>query len=679
MDASLQRGSIGRNGSQELTDSRFRADIEGLRAIAVVVVVCYHAKVAGFSGGFVGVDVFFVISGFLIVGLLLREIEAGGSIALRRFWARRARRLLPNATLVLASCAVAAQLYYPAHLHDKLSGDLVAAATYWSNYRFASASVDYFQLDDALSPVLHFWSLSVEEQFYVAVPLLLVAVAALARGRRRGLTLALAAVVLAVMTLASFFTAMHYLSFDQARAFFHTEARIWQLGVGGLLAVLTLTSFGVTAQSMGRHRPFIDTCLRALGLVAIVASVVGFDDDMQYSGVHALLPTMGAALVILAGVGQAGDHKLELDHPALCWIGQRSYSWYLWHWPIMVFAPVAFPDTPAVVYAAIPASLIVAALAYRYVEVPIRYGGTSRLAPSTVLSASAAAVIFICAAAYAAPLLIQSDAPLAKDMRQKLKLARQDFGANYRDKCHLGYDAIDTPACTYGAAQATRHVVLVGDSHAAQWFSPLEAAASALGWKVTSLTKSTCPLTDVSIYYRPKKSNYRECDAWRRTVIDRIAYDLKPDLVITANQSHYGGWILDRNTGEVLSGRRARNAWTSGMIASMEKLRSSGIDVVMIRDTPRTFQSIAQCISAGGGTKCDRPRAQAVRRDVPERDVVERLSHVRLYDFTDRICDRESCPATRDGMFVFRDPHHLTATFARTLSGEFEGILRDVR
>ena len=319
----------------QLTGSqRFRADIEGLRAVSILAVVFYHAQIPGFSGGFVGVDVFFVISGFLICNLLAQEIIETGRIDLVRFWARRARRLLPNASLTLVITLIVSSFIMPGYARALFGREVASAALYLSNYQFAAKAVDYFHFDDPLSPVMHFWSLNVEEQFYIVWPLTLLGASLVLRQNPRATSL----ILLVTICLVSFTASAVLIRENQPLVFFHTETRCWELALGGLVASGSSRSVGLRSCS----------AIGWLGLLVILASVASFNDAMTYPGPWALVPALATAAVLAAH--ETGRNTFSpasvLSALPFRWIGRRSYSWYLWHWPIIVFALALFPEFP---------------------------------------------------------------------------------------------------------------------------------------------------------------------------------------------------------------------------------------------------------------------------------------------------------------------------------------------
>ncbi len=504
-DARVQREKASALGSA--VRPRFRPEIEALRALSILAVVLYHAGVPGFPGGFVGVDVFFVISGYLITRLLLGEVSETGSIDLVRFWSRRARRLLPNATITLLAVLVLGSALLPRYEQGTLAGDVASAALYVSNYRFASQAVDYFADADTPSPVLHFWSLSVEEQFYIVWPLLLLAAWLIVRRR----PVATAAAVLGAIWIASFAAALVLVGKNQPAAFFHTGPRCWQLATGGLLATLNLSQIEPT--------PRIRIVALWLGLAAIVASVTLFDDTLFYPGAWALLPTIGAAVVIFATDFSPASLPAGglLRAPPLLWLGARSYSLYLWHWPVLVFLELATPGGARLGarLCGVAFATALAAVMYAAVEDPIRRGRRLPAPPLASLAGGGVAigsVVLACVLLAFAP--IGAGTPTA-ELARRVEAARRDRPRVYADNCHVPFEAVEQPPCIYGAPGAPHRAVLLGDSHAAQWFPPLEAAAREAGWQLDAWTKSGCPAIEAHIWNAARRTHYEACDRWR--------------------------------------------------------------------------------------------------------------------------------------------------------------------
>jgi peptidoglycan/LPS O-acetylase OafA/YrhL len=638
-------------------ESLRRGDVQGLRAFAVLSVIFYHLHTPGFSGGFVGVDAFFVISGFLVTGMLLREIDEAGSLALLPFFARRARRLLPNAALTLLAVLLLTMALVPRYRLGWVMDDLVSAALFYSNVHFAAQAVDYFTLGQAPSPVLHFWSLSIEGQFYLLLPVLLLVICGFfATGKKSA-----AGIALALVFLASFTANLVISDQDQTKAFFSLWARCWQFALGGLVNFVRLPAGRRTGEA-----------LSALGLAGLALSVGLFDDALAYPGLYALLPTFSAAFVICGG----GTAWL-LSHPLMQWIGDRSYSLYLWHWPVILF--VGEPFAQGHKWALLLLSFVIAEIAYRYVETPLRRGRRPAANASTTLMAGAAAQCLVALAALGAGPLLSSISDPQAEIAELIKSAESDLGRNYDLGCHLAYEAADIPeTCVFGDTGADKTVVLFGDSHAAQWFEPLEAAASNNGWRLLAWTKSSCPSADVSVYYVPKKTVFRECDLWRQHVMNQLRV-LRPSMVVLSNSSFYSGWVADRKGGKPLSDSDTLGALSAGLRSVALQLSESGAKIAVIADTPRAAPDYRDCLSRKESKACERQREEAIAQPAFETDALAGLKNVEFVNNNDEICGPRLCPLLSAGQLIYRDDHHLAAAYAKSFEPQFAELLRRVR
>ena len=721
----------------------FRPDVEGLRAVAIGLVVGYHAGLPFLPGGFIGVDVFFVISGFLITGLLLAEVQRTGRVSLAAFWARRARRLLPAAVLVLVVTAVASWLVIPRIDHALVGGDIVAAGVYVANLRFAGQATDYLGADRAPSPVLHFWSLGVEEQFYLVWPLLVLAIGVLVVGRlvaaraqaadvegaggaaaRHARVAVGVAVALAVVGVASFLYSLWLTSESEPWAFFGTPARAWEFAVGGLLAV-------ASAQRKVAA-PLVRLVLGWLGLLVVVGAAVRLDADVPYPGTAALWPVLGTALVLAAGASGAAAARssapaaagLGADAALSTWpmraVGRLSYSWYLWHWPVLVLAAAALGplSVPAKVLLVLLA-LVPSALAYRFIERPVHHAASLAGHPRRSLTMGAA----LSALAVVAGLLLvsvpgggalastsavaasdvegeagtgrgpaappppattaspspgaSSTSPAARPLPAPATgeaitpdplVARDDLPVTYENGCHLNHGKLASPPCVFADTGSATRVVLLGDSHAAQWFPALEAAAANRGWALVSRTKSGCPAPDVTIWLRSLKRPYDECDTWRESVFADLTGADKPALVLaTSTQTES---LVSRVDGSRLDGAPAQQEWRDGWDRTLERFTAAGVPVVVLRDTPWPGTDVARCVSE----HLDDPSACDVGRGAlasPSFDVgtTKGIDGATPLDLTAAMCSAERCPAVIGPRLVYRDDNHLTATFARSLAG----------
>jgi peptidoglycan/LPS O-acetylase OafA/YrhL len=630
-----------------------RPDIEGLRAISILAVALYHAQVGGMAGGFVGVDIFFVISGFLITGFLLEEATTTGRIDLLRFWARRARRLLPNALIVLVAILVIGAVILPRYLHKTLINDVASAVLYIANFRFAAQAVEYFRPAGAgPSLALHFWSLSIEEQFYLGWPLLLLGVA-LAFPRR---IVVAAMSVLVFVWVASLATGLMMVGHNQPVAFFHTAARCWQLATGGLLAV--------TWPLIVTLPPRLRSLTTWAGLAGIGLSIGLFDDEMIYPGAWALLPTLSVAAVIAGGQAHG-----VLGWRPLQWLGARSYSWYLWHWPVLLLAKALFPTQTLVAVLSLPLSLGIAATVYAYFEDPIRRGDRLIMSPKAFIGISAAAAAVVVLAGALFGFVSQRVLPPPTDMASRLASAGEHTGRrDLKKSCSRGLLGLGARDCVYGAADGKHRAVLFGDSHADQWLEPLALAAEASGWRLDTKIKVGCPPTDIHTWSAKRNAPFPECDTWRAEVIRALSGPMKPDLVFVSSWTAYTK-ALDR-TGRLLNRSETDEAWRTGFSTVLQRLMSAGVKVLVIRDTPPPRKDFASCLIRGGGPECSAHRIEALASDPPEVAVATRLG-VGILDFTDQICGHTVCPVLKDGILVYRDHNHITGAFARTFVKEF--------
>ncbi|WP_308291839.1 acyltransferase family protein [Microbacterium jejuense] len=649
--------------------SGFRADIQGLRAIAVGAVLLYHAGVPFLPGGYVGVDVFFVISGFLITTHLLQQLQQHGRLRFGTFYARRARRILPAAFVVLALTVAAALVWYPPLLMKDVWAAAVATALYVPNYFFALADSDYLAESSNPSLFQHYWSLGVEEQFYLLWPALLALVWALVRSRR------VLVVVLAVIVVCSFAWCVWLTAAAQPWAFFSLPSRAWELGVGGLVAALL------------QHRPRLGSARWApiagwAGIAGVAASIVLFSSDTTFPGVAAALPVLGTAAVIAAGETRGGPTRV-LSTRAMVLIGTISYSLYLVHWPALVLPGAVVPGplplwaTLLIAAACVPAAWLL----YRFVEDPVRRAPvlTKRRARVTLVGALAGslACLGIASGAYAvadtkalhaekaAEGTVIRQLPSGTDfvpdnLAPDLRDARESLPAVYDDGCMRGIAATDARGCRYGD-EAAPVIVLFGDSHAAQWFPALQRFAESAGYAVEVQTKSSCPAADIETLRRG--APYPQCPTWRDAVIDRINAD-PPALVLVAT---YGGAQLAPGVDD------DAKTWDAALGRTLDALHAP---TAVIADTPDLREDPAPCLSAhlSDAETCGRDRAVALSGPAREAEVTATSERgIPLLDLNGYLCDATQCPPILGNTLVYRDSHHLTAA----ISGDLSGVLGD--
>lgn len=629
--------------------------IQGLRAVAVIAVILYHLNHALLPGGFLGVDLFFVISGFLITRKLMREAEESGTIDVFAFWGARAKRLLPNALLVLVTVLVATALLLPHYRSASVSTDVTRAALFGSNYLFASRAADYFHFNDSPSPVLHFWSLSVEEQYYFGLPLLLIPLLLCFPKHRTGASCILLLVAFTVSLIFCLFESQS----NPTGAFFHTQSRIWQLALGGIV--------GINFERIGVIPEVTRAALVYLGGTAFVICAVFYNNDMSYPGAWSIAPTFASALLLI-GLSESSRLAAILSAKPITAIGDRSYSLYLWHWPVLAIAMELWPESSIAEILAVPIFIAIAYVSYAKIEKPIH---ESKALSTLTIPIAAVNILAVCASAF---LLASVPAPPTATRRaEAIKTASSDFSRLYTDHCHLTFDETRSPPCVYGKFDSSRTVVLFGDSHAAQWFDALEKAATSAGWKLIARTKSSCPSNDAGMWLAPMKRFYSACDQWRRNVLDELKA-IHPNLVIIANSSHYNGFLYDRSANARISQTRSPDVWRKSTLTMIEKLRDIGSPVVTIKDNPRMLDSYKLCLSYSDA--CGRARDSAIAGMDLSKDTITNAG-ARQLDLNDRICDASWCPATINGSIIYQDDHHLTASFAQTFWPDFLNILRD--
>ena len=604
--------------------------IQALRAVAAVLVVIYHAKVT--SGGYIGVDIFYVISGFLITGLLLRELDGTGSLALKAFYLRRVKRLLPASFFVLFVTAIVAWIVYPTTLRHGLGTDIAAAGAYVSNYLFALWQMDYQNLNSTPPVVIHYWSLAVEEQFYLFWPFIILAL--YRYGARRAVFFGVVAI-----TAASFLLSLFLTPREPIWSFYSLPTRAWELGVGALLLFIPK-----------RIRFSSNYGWAALGL--ILFGTLTFTDKTPFPGTAALVPVIGTAFAIASlsnwpsAMNRFGNLKI------VQWLGEISYPLYLWHWPVLVIPSVAWGRS-LVAYELLICVLLTALLAdltHRFIEDPIRY---SKPHPQLVIKSGAAAT--------AASLIVGAAIYFSFNDRIDLDNGRSYSVSElikrpviYDDNCHVNNGQTVSPECTYGDRGAKKKIVLFGDSHAAQWFPALERLANENNFELISLTKSACPGPAVE---KVDSGEYKhaDCFAWRDNSLERIA-KLKPYAVIFSGFQHF----------QVPDGYSSRREWwQAGQKRTLNSLRGNANHIVYITDTPHPQQDIPACLAGGVISDCDdSERSEAIS-----------IPGLKAVNPTPWLCS-DKCSSVINDQVAYRDGSHISIAMSESLAQPLGVALR---
>jgi peptidoglycan/LPS O-acetylase OafA/YrhL len=581
----------------------------------------FHAKFV--SGGFIGVDIFYVISGFLITGLLLKELNAKGKISLKAFYLRRSKRLLPASFLVLFVTALFAWLVLPPISRGSIGRDLIATTFYISNYLFAWWQNDYQNLNATPSPFIHYWSLAVEEQFYVFWPLFIIGLAKLKSARK--FLIGFSAVTIVTFALGVWLTIV-----APIWAFYSLPTRAWELSIGALIALLP---------ALRRQNSF----LAILGISALIGSALSFNDSTPFPGVYALLPVLGTAALLSSIGAWPQPLKWLATNRVAVWLGKISYPLYLWHWPVLVL-PIALFARELKLWERIVALLITVALAElttRFVEEPFRL---KKLAPGRVILSTSIAMV--CALLVGLGIAQSTTSSILVNGKQVTLASIELRPTPYEDGCHLNYHESLSPICEFGKIDSRKTVVLYGDSHAVQWFPALEKLAVEKGFKLITLTKSACPSIDV---VRESVGAFKmsNCATWRENATARIA-KAKPDLIILSSFEHF-----------VPQGdpRKVEQWWAAGSNRTYRTLQPFASKIVYLLDTPLPKRNIPDCLASTSADKCLADSTLGLPQ----------VAQFEIVDPAKWLCT-SNCPGIVRGNVAYRDASHISVATSLELS-----------
>ncbi|WP_449279796.1 acyltransferase family protein [Leucobacter sp. GX0328] len=687
--------------------SAVRRDVQGLRTIAVGLVLIYHLAPQHLSGGYIGVDIFFVISGFLITGQILGELDRSGRIDLPRFWARRARRLLPAAMVVLIVTVAGVYAFVPTGLTPAFLAQVAAATGYAENWMLAAQAVDYSAAGAAASPVQHYWSLSVEEQFYIVWPLaavLAIAIAAKLRARSRdrapGLRVpgpaGVFAALIVVIALLSFGHSIAETAANPSWAYFSTATRAWEFAFGGVLAWLA-----AARPAWPRALQRIDPRLRMgavwAGVAGIVVTALVYSDATPFPGATALLPVVSTLLIVAAAEpGGPGSLQPLLASRPMQWLGDASYGIYLWHFPFIVLAPYLLGRpldfwTGCIV---VVATLGAAALSKRYVEDPFRFGPARRWSNRRSLAFAGGGMAVLIGLTLGGFGVAKQDVAAAQQsIAADLRVADRCTGAGALDTgsgCEAVPDLEPTPGidlvadrpesclsnvagdqllvCEYGApvGEAERTVALLGDSHAEQWLTPLKRIAERENWHLVVMAKGSCPFTTAERDYvtKPEAQNEKlraDCSSWNDQVIEALEERPEIDTIVTSAKA----------ANRVVSNAEDwQDAAVLGYEERWQQLPGSVRGVVAIADTPQMPEDVLQCVGENGEKAASACAAPATEQ--PEDDPLLRAAavsrNVETVDMGQYFRSGEEHPPVLGGVLVYRDSHHISWAYAETLT-----------
>jgi len=609
--------------------------IQGLRALAALLVTLFHAKWV--SGGFIGVDIFYVISGFLITGLLLREIDRTGTINFSEFYSRRFKRLLPTSFFVLTITAIVSWMLIPATMRSSLGRDIIAASLYVSNYLFAWWQADYQNLDATPSPVIHYWSLAVEEQFYLVWPLLILLFITLAKNLKNRMVVTY---LVATVTLASFIFSIYQTENSPIWAFYSLPTRAWELGLGALLVLLPPI----------KAKKFIGL----IGFLLVIISAFIFNESTPFPGINAALPVIGTVLLI-ATINSWPPFLNDAANSRLFqWLGEISYPLYLWHWPLLVL-PSTYFARPLQIYErllAIAATILLADLTHRFIEEPYR---SKKILPSLVYK-KAAYITGLSVFMGTLIMFTNSDKIDISGIKGAVSLAQIKARPQiYDDGCHANYAQTQSGKCEYGKIDSDKTIVLYGDSHAAQWFPALLEIANRSEYKLISFTKSACPSVETQ---RRDQGGFKmsRCVQWRENTLSRIQ-EIKPDVLIMSSFQYFAlpPQFKDRN-----------QWWNEGQRKLLKKVENSSPQLIYITDTPHPLRDIPACLSNYSISECDSS----------ERSENLSLPGFKVVDPNPWMCT-DVCSAVIDGVVAYRDASHISVDMSLALIPRLTQALRE--
>lgn len=686
----------------------FRADIEGLRAVAVLAVVLFHAGVPGIGGGFIGVDVFFVISGFLITGLLWREVRTAGTVRLRRFYGARARRLLPAAATVGVVTAIGSAILLPPLQARPVLGDGIACALYVGNFRFLKEGTDYFFSETNPSPFQHYWSLGVEEQFYLVWPPMILGAAWLIRRARRWTrSLAISStspyrLVLLLVGAASFALSLAVIRIAPSAAFFSTFTRAWELAVGGLVAL--------TASQWRRLPPLPAAIAGFGGLGVILLTCAQFSTTTPFPGTAALFPVLGTALVIGAGCVAPGNGVGRvLALRSLQAVGRVSYSWYLWHWPLLVLTPllVGHPLGLTGRLAAALGSGGLAVLTLRFIENPFRFAASVRRSDARSLAiGGTATAVAVCVGVVlqmlvplpigrgpAAPALAVTAVPppagqsadqydaavqyafaqveagvaaaddlkaVPSNLKPPLVDAAAEKQAMYLNGCMRNFFELGQPECATGDTKSTTTLALVGDSTAAMWNPAFQQVAAHRHWRLESMAKAGCPLLDLSLTTPLLRREYTECEQWRSQIMTRLGAEHPRLIALSISRTYRDQGFTSYDP-----------AYIESLTRLVQQLRATGAKVLVLGPIPLPDGVVPICLSGHleDVRACSPRRSTAVNEPgIAAEAAATKAGGGRYADLTALFCTAKLCPVIVGNTLVYLDQVHLTIEYARLLA-----------
>jgi peptidoglycan/LPS O-acetylase OafA/YrhL len=647
-----------------------RPDIEGLRGLAVLLVVCFHAGLSFFSGAFVAVDVFFVLSGFFLTTTLARRLAAGDELQVGDLYARRVWRLLPALAIVLLATLLSALIFYAPIDRAGVAEKMLPVSLFASNLAFAATGVNYFHAGE--NPLLHTWTLGVEWQLALLLPALIVGLAAYGRRRAGDATPAEAREIVmrtvfggvAFAGVASFIVATIVNEISPMWAYFGPHTRLWSFAAGAAMSFFVgggQSVVGTTGWRVG--------LAQFTGMAMLLGSAFFYNGGMAYPGLIALVPVAGT-LLLIGGGDRAPQTRIGrlLSTRALSSLGSISFAWYLWHWPAMVLGAVLFPTIgPWGRFICGLLAIIPARLTQRFVDGTVR----DRVMPVVSKSRPLLWAAGVGATLVSISILAASSSRVhvANSEHRVFAAAREDRMPNscWARASENGWG----DGCAFGDKASTTTYALLGDSHAEHWLGGLDRAGKERGWRIESYVMGGCPASNFSgLLTGARAERWNQCAEYREATIAAVIAS-KPTAVILSSSDYY----VDLGDGRFADYRVSEEIWREAQAQTYSRLSRAGIPIVVLRDVPLVPFDVPSCLSrraakllfAGDCTfKPDHDfigKARSVQNDAA------RWQNVRFVDMNDVVCPASRCATQRDGLILYADDDHLTASFARSTGG----------
>lgn len=609
-----------------MTKSIREPHIQSLRALAALLVLIYHADLI--PGGYIGVDIFYVISGYLITNLLIREIEKSGSLKFKDFYARRFKRLLPASFVVVLVTGIFGWLLLPTTYRADLGRDLIAASTYISNFLFALWNNDYQNLGATPSPFIHFWSLAVEEQFYLFWPLLLLFFYRIKgmQGIRSG--------ILSIAVI-SFLFSLFLTEVSPVWSFYILPTRAWEMAAGALLLFVTIEK---------RARVFAKPQWGFLSILAIGISCLIFNEGTAFPGISALLPVIATALLILSRDKWPPVMNSLSNLSLVQWLGKISYPLYLWHWPVLVIPKIYLSRDLQLleIAGAFVVILLLADLTNRFIEEPLRY---KEIAPLSVFKVTTMATILSVLLGLGITFSYNGNFKSASGISFNIDEVRKK-PIIVDDGCNLKLGSFVSPLCEYGDLTSNQKIFLYGDSHAAQWMPALDQIGKKYGFKLVSLTKSACPAAEV---VKEILSQYQveDCQAFRDSSIKRIEREKPLAVIMTGMQPFTAPY----------SKVSSRNWWLAGEAKLLSRIKRHTSFPIYLTDTPLPRFDVPNCLASKEILDCDTARPISA-------EVAPGLIPINP---TPWLC-KDKCDAVIGGVIAYRDHSHISVAMSEYLA-----------